>query len=71
MEKINKRIEKMNKRIEIIKDFAKKMGYSINDYKYENCDNNRLSRCVELIGTADIEANPYSWNWYLDTYEEY
>ena len=65
------RKEKMNERISYIKEFAKKMGYSINDYEYENCINSRPSRSVELLGTSDVEGNPYGWAWYIDTYEEY
>ncbi len=61
----------MKERIAYIKDFAKKMGYEISEYKYTHCDNGRPCLCVELIGTCDSEGNPFVWAWYLDTEEEF
>ena len=60
----------MEKKIEIIKDFAKKMGYTIQETKYEHNFNNRPCYMIELIGTLDSEGEPYSWTWYLDTKKE-
>ena len=60
----------MEKKIEIIKDFAKKMGYTIKETKYQHDFNNRPCYMIELIGTLDGEGEPYSWAWYLDTKKE-
>ena len=60
----------MEKQIEIIKDFAKKMGYTIKETKYQHDFNNRPCYMIELIGTLDGEGEPYSWAWYLDTKKE-
>ena len=60
----------MEEKIGIIKDFAKKMGYTIKETKYKHDFNNRPCYMIELIGTLDGEGEPYSWAWYLDTKEE-
>lgn len=61
--------EEIQKKIEIIKDFAKKMGYTIDEYKCEH--EGRPCYSIELLETCDIEGNPYSWAWYLDTGKEW
>lgn len=58
----------MKEKIEIIKDFAKKMGYTIDEYKFEY--EGRPCYGIELLETCDTEGNSYSWAWYLDTGEE-
>lgn len=58
----------MKEKIEIIKDFAKKMGYTAIEDKYTY--KGRPCYSIELLETGDIEGNPYSWAWYLDTGEE-
>lgn len=67
-------MEEMKKKIEIIKDFAKKMGYTVIESEYEykswHGGKSRPSHWVELLQTSDVEGNPYSWGWYLDTGEE-
>ena len=60
--------KEMPKRIKIIKEFAEKMGYTIFEEVYKK--NNRPCYSIELLETSDIEGNPYSWEWYLDTGEE-
>lgn len=60
----------MEKKIEIIKEFAKKMGYITKETKYKHAFNNRPCYMIELIGTLDGEGEPYSWAWYLDTKKE-
>ena len=71
MKKIDKRKTEMFRKINIIKDFAKKMGYDYCISEYNNCDNGRPMICIEIIGTCDSEGNYYNWAWYTDTYEEY
>jgi len=58
----------MKEKIEIIKDFAKKMGYKTREYNY--IWNGRNCLGIELLGTLDSEGNPFEWAWYLDTKEE-
>ena len=63
----------MENKITIIKDFAKKMGYSTNEYDYK-CysynpkDNGRPAHIIELNEVYDGEGNPYSWAWFTDNY---
>lgn len=60
----------MTKRIEIIRDFAEKMGYEVNEIEYTHCRNHRKCYSIELTGTWDGEGYPFSWSWYLDDYTE-
>jgi len=73
MKKKNRKntINTMEKRIAIIKDFASKMGYSINEGDYHYYGTERMAHSIELAGTEDSEGNPYSWQWFLDTGEEF
>ena len=57
-------------KIEIIKKFAKDMGYTIDTYYYTHCFNGKKCFGIELIGTSDAEGNPYSWAWYVETGQE-
>lgn len=58
----------MKRKIEIIKRFAKDMGYEIEESRYNY--HNRPCYMIELIGTSDSEGNYYSWAWYIDKEEE-
>ena len=60
----------MKRKIEIIKNFAKEMGYEIREEKYYHYKNGRPCYHIELLGTIDNEGDPYSWAWFLDTEEE-
>lgn len=70
MDRKEKRETTMKKRIEIIKEFARQMGYETYEDDYMNYMNNRPCYCIELVGTSDSEGNSYAWAWYTDTYEE-
>ena len=63
---------KVEKKVNIIREFAKKMGYTTTEEyytvssggwsvepKYHNTD----AFYIELNGTSDSEGNPYSWAW--------
>lgn len=63
--------ETILKELEIIKKFAKEMGYNYFIDEYDNCENGRPMLSIELNGTSDSEGNPYSWAWYTDTYNPY
>lgn len=60
----------MKKEIAYIKEFAEKMGYDTNEYKFTHCENHRPCYCIELVGTCDSEGEAFQWSWYLDTEEE-
>ena len=65
--------EVMEKELAIIRDFANKMGYEVNEYAYTTYsynpkDTGRPAYIIELEGTSDSEGNPYCWAWFTDTY---
>lgn len=61
--------EMLNK-IEIICDFAKKMGYEAIVDQFRHIYTGRPVYSIELIGTVDSNGYPYCWAWYTDTWEE-
>lgn len=63
-------MDKIKDKLNAIREFAKQMGYKIEEREYTHCDNKRPLYSIELIGTWDSEGYPYSWVWYLDTGEE-
>lgn len=73
MSKKNKTTVKNNlpyKKIEIIKQFAKDMGYKTETYYYNHYYNQKRCFEISLCGTWDSEGNPYSWAWYVETGKE-
>lgn len=78
MNKKNNNIKKtVENKIEIIKNFARQMGYETDVYEYNYAGYRRREvkeneKCIaiDLIGTADSEGNPYSWAWSLQTGRE-
>ena len=71
MNKKEQRELEMKNRIKIIKEFAEKMDYEISVHRYKAYGYGRPCKSIELIGTIDSEGNPFSWAWYLDTFEEF
>ena len=68
--------QEMERKIKIIKKFAQDMGYTCYEEDY-TCSNpyhrqsyKRKAHSIELSETSDSEGNPFSWAWFLDTYEE-
>ena len=67
---MNKKKAEMERKIEIIKKFAKDMGYTYGTHTYKDYDNERPCFCISLEETEDGDGYPYAWAWYTDTYDE-
>lgn len=68
---MNKKKAEMERKIEIIKKFAKDMGYTYGAHTYKDYfDNKRPCFCISLEETEDGDGNPYGWAWHTDTYDE-
>lgn len=70
MDKITERAKIAKQRANIIRDFAKKMGYTVSTDNYKHSTNKRPIYIMELLETYDSVYNPYCWAWYTDTWEE-
>lgn len=62
--KIKCRNISVERKIAIVKDFAKKMGYTAEVFEDGYC------RGVRLVETSDSEGNPYCWIWNVKTGKE-
>lgn len=64
----------IQQRVDIIKEFADKMGYTVRIEQYDRInqkDNSLVPYLyVELVETRDHEEYPYSWQWNLKTGKE-
>ena len=64
----------IQQRVDIIKEFANKMGYTVHIEQYDRIDLRDGSLVpylyVELVETHDHEDYPYSWQWNLKTGRE-
>jgi hypothetical protein len=73
----------VERKVNAIREFAKAMGYTTNEYYYKVCyptgirQYSRLAKlngtdafCVELNGTSDGDGYPYCWQWSMVTGQE-